>query len=275
MKKYSPRTLVLVAVALLMVACTKQPTLDPRSAATEFFQTIGESRFQEAYDSTAFAFRAQTNFRSFQATAKELGLNAGTVSCNWQSEEIKDRDVKLSGELLSTDGTTVPVRLTLIEERGAWRVFALRTPRERGNQDDDRFSLLGKGASFNSAANHALPSPKVLNDLTLSSLMLFNDAVLQRSFGEFYSKVSLAWQNQLTTTQLKQAFQPFIDAKVDLSDIQKLQPVFDTPPEITSEGILNIIGHYDTKPVRTFFSLKFIYEFPYWKLYGIEVKIRS
>jgi len=275
MKKYSPSTFILVAVALLLAGCTKHPVHNPRKAATEFLQKIGESRFQEAYDNTAFAFRAQTNFRSFQATAKELGLNAGTVSCNWRSEEIKDRDVKLTGELMSANGTTVPVRLTLIEERGEWRVFALRTPRERGNQEDDHFSLLGKGGSFNSSANHALPSPKILNDLTLSSLLLFNDAVLQRSFGEFYSKVSLAWQNQLTTTQLKQAFQPFIDAKVDLSDIQKLQPVFDTPPEITSEGILNIIGHYDTKPVRTFFSLKFIYEFPYWKLYGIEVKIRS
>jgi len=275
MEKYSPRTLVLVAVALLLVACTKRPIPDPRSAANEFFQEISESRFQKAYDNAAFGFQAQTNFRNFRATAKELGLSRGTTSCNWQSQETKDRDVKLTGELMSANGTTVPVHLTLIQERGAWRVFSLRTPRERGNQENDRFSLLGKGASFNSSANHALPSPKILNDLTLSSLMLFNDAVLQRSFGEFYSKVSLTWQNQLTTTQLKQAFQPFIDAKVDLSDIQQLQPVFDTPPEITSEGILNIIGHYNTKPIRTFFSLKFIYEFPYWKLYGIEVQIKG
>ena len=273
MKKHFPFAL-LVAIALSLVACSKKPVLDPRSAATEFFQEIGEGRFQEAYDSTAFGFQTQTNFLSFKATATELGLARGTVSCNWQSQEKKDRDVKLAGNLLSANGNTVPVRLTLIEERGAWRVFTLRVTSNKG-KDDGQFSLLGKGSSFNSSANHELPSPKLLNELTLSSLMLFNDAVVQNSFGEFYSKVSLAWQKQLTTTQLKNAFQPFVDAKVDLSDIQQLQPVFDAKPEINSEGILTVVGHYDTKPYRTLFTLRFIYEFPYWKIYGIEVQIKG
>ena len=274
MKKYLSLARVL-AVALLLVACNARPIPVPRSAATDFLQKIGESRFQDAYGSTTFAFQAQTNFRNFQATARELGLSTGTVSCKWLNEVRRDRDVRLTGEVMSAKGTATLVSLTMIHERGAWRVFALRTPRESGNKEEDRFSLVGKGFSFNSSANPEVPSPKILNSLTLNSLTLFNNAIQQRSFGEFYSKVSHEWQNHLTTSQLKRAFQPFIDSNVNLSEIQKLQPVYDTPPEITAEGILSLVGHYDTKPYRSSFSLRFIYEFPYWKIYGIEVHIQN
>lgn len=274
MKKFfSPA--VILALALALFACSQRPVLDPQCAATEFFQKIGEMRFQDAYDATAYGFQTQTTFPNFQTTAKELGLGGGTVSCHWESEEAKDRDIKLKGELVSANGTTVPVRLTLIEERGAWRVFALRVVREQGKQDDDRFSLLGKPATFNSSASREIPSAKVLNELTLNSLLLFNEAITHQSFGEFYSKVSDAWQKQLTTTQLKQAFQPFVDAKVDLAGIEKLQPVFDKPAEINSDGILTTVGHYDNKPYGTYFTLRYIFEFPYWKIYGIEVQIRG
>ena len=272
-KNLSPLVLL---VALLLTACDfNSRMLPPKSAANEFFLEIGESRFQEAYESTAFSFQAQTNFRSFQATARDLGLSAKTVSCNWESEEHLDRDAKLVGQVVKADGSSVPVTLTLIQERGAWRVFTLRTPGQSGNKEEDRFSLLGKGNGFNSSANHELPAMPVLEDLILKSLLLFNSAAKQRNFTEFSSKVSLAWQNQLTVTQLKNAFQPFIDTNADLSGIKDLHPIFEIPPSINSDGILTLTGHYNTKPYLTNFTLRFIFEFPYWKLYAIQVKIQS
>ncbi|MEI6560573.1 MAG: hypothetical protein WCO68_00635 [Verrucomicrobiota bacterium] len=276
MKKILP-LLLLLAVALSVTACKQSGKIpSPESAATDFFQKISESRFQEAYDSAAFGFRAQTDFPSFQATAKELGLNTGTVSCNWLSEErTEEEDVKLTGELLSGNGARIPVHLTLIQERRAWRVFTLRTPSQSGNKKEDRFSLLGKGGGFKSSANRELPSLKSLQKLTESSLLLLNRAVQQGDFNEFYNTVSLTWQNQLTVNQLKREFQPFIDAHVDISDIQQCEPVFDTPPEITSEGILSLDGHYETRRNKLTFSLHFIFEFPYWKLYGVKVQIRG
>ncbi|MCX6966923.1 MAG: hypothetical protein NTZ46_03930 [Verrucomicrobia bacterium] len=266
----------IIAFSLLLAACkAPQQMPDPHSAANDFLQKIGESRFQEAYESTAFAFQAQTTFRNFQATAKDLGLSSGTVFCTWLKDERQERDVRLSGEFISASGKTVPVNLTLIQERNAWRVFALRTPTQIGNKEEDRFSLLGKGDGFNSSANHELPSPEALQNLTKSSLLLFNEAAQKGDFNEFYSKVALAWQNNLTVKQLKAAFAPFTDSKVDISEIKQLNPVWDTPPEINSEGILNVAGHYATKPYRTFFALQYIFEFPYWKLYGIQVQIKA
>ena len=275
MKKVLP-LLLLIAVAFVVTACKQHgQTPSPQSAADDFFQKISEARFQEAYDSTAFGFQAQTDFSSFQATAKELGLSTGTIARNWLSEQRAAEDVQLTGELLSATGSKVPVRLTLIRERKAWRVFALHTPTENGRKEEDIFSLVGKGSSFNSSANHALPSLKNLQILTARSLILFNRAAQQGDFADFYNNVSLLWQSQLTVTQLRQAFQPFIDSKADISAIQKLQPVFDVPPEISSEGILTLDGHYETTPHQVSFSLRFIFEFPCWKLYGIKVQTQD
>jgi len=265
---------VILALLLGLAACgSSRP--DARKAANEFFQKIGESRFETAYDNTAFAFQAQTSFKNFQATAKELGLTAGTVTCNWTQEETKEREVKLQGDVKAEVGTAVPVIVTMVKERGDWRVFSLHIPNQTEKREEDRFTLLGKGGSFTSSANQEVPSLKLIQELVLKSLMMFNDAIARQSFTQFYSKVSMAWQNQLTEGQLKRAFQPFIDAKVDIHEIRNLSPVFTTPLQIGSDGVLIVKGYYDTKPYRTTFMLRFIYELPYWKLYGVEVQLEN
>jgi len=269
--------LVLLAVtAFWLAACGPAPKKpDARHEAAEFFLKIGEGRFQDAYESATFAFQAQTTFKNFQATAKDLGLSVGTVSCNWTKEERLDRDIKLTGEVMSNKGTAIPVFVTLIQERGAWRVFSLRVPGEDGNKEEDRFSLVGKGSSFTHDVNMEVPAPRVLEGLVLESLLLFNDAIQKCSFRDFYAKVSLTWQNQLTEGQLKRAFQPFIDTKVNLDGIRKLTPNFSTPPAINSDGMLVLVGYYDTKPSHTYFTLRFSYELPRWKLSGLEIQLRD
>ena len=268
--------LALFAVLLGLAGCDDSPRSDsPRHAGNEFFLEIGESHFQKAYDNTAFAFQARTSFKNFEATTRAMGLTAGTVSCDWTQEVPADREVKLVGEVTAANGATVPVILTVLRERGSWRVFSLHTPGEAGAREADPFSLLGKGGSLTQLANREIPSEKTLHKLVLDNLLLFNHGVQKRSFAEFYSKVSLAWRAQLTETQLKEAFKPFIEAKVDISAIRNLTPIFDVPPEINVDGLLLLRGHYDTMPQRTFFSLRFSYEFPFWKLYGVEVQIHG
>jgi hypothetical protein len=257
-----------------MVACTPQHLPPARQAADEFFLKIGENRLQEAYDNTTFSFQAQSSFKSFQAIAKELGLTAGTVSCTWAKEEPKGDDIKLTGEVMTASGTTVAISVTFLQERGAWRLYSLLTPNQNGKKEEDRFSLLGKGDAFTRSVNQEMPNDQRLQVIVEHSVTLFGNAIRTRDFHEFYSKVSLEWQKQLTEKKLQGAFQPFIDAKVDIN-IKGLPPVFDKPPEINSEGLLILIGHYDTKPYVTTFRLRLTYEFPQWKLYGVEVQLRN
>ena len=274
------RYLVLCAVCLAIIAvglatCGKPRRIpDARQAATEFFLKIGESRFQEAYDSAAFSFQAQTSFRNFQATAKDLGLTSHMIACRWNKQENAENETKLVGEVVSENGKSVPVTLRLIQERGEWRVFSLRTPIQNGMKEDDPFTILGKDASFQTRANREVPAPKILRQLARDSIQLLDDALLSQNFDQFYSQVSLAWQSQLTVSQLKRDFQPFIDAKVEFHGVRSLEPVFDIAPEVNSDGILTLKGHFETRPYRLGFTFRYIYEFPYWKLYGVEVQLR-
>jgi hypothetical protein len=120
-----------------------------------------------------------------------------------------------------------------------------------------------------------MPEEKEIKRMTDEALMMFHSAIKQKSFEDFYEWTSQAWQDQLTLAKLQRAFQPFIDMNIDLSGVQKESPIFDVPPVITTEGLLVLEGHYPTKPNETAFLLKFIYESPRWRIFGMSVNIRK
>ncbi|XHR30757.1 MAG: hypothetical protein ACFUZC_09375 [Chthoniobacteraceae bacterium] len=265
---------LLPVILIALSGCGQKNIAPPRTAANDFFQAVSESRLQEAYDTTTYAFQAQTSFNSFRSVAKEMELVGGTVICRWDKEERdNDDEVKLTGEVTGTGGTPIPAIVRLVNERGAWRILSLHDTANSRHQEVDRFSVVGKGAEFTRSSNLEIPGPVALEKLVKDTLLLFNDAVAHNNFGDFYSHVSATWQNQLTLGQLKRGFQPFVDAKVNLSEIENLKPVFDPAPGIDSKGILTLKGYFDTKPLRADFTLRYIYEFPYWKLFGLSMEM--
>jgi hypothetical protein len=106
-------------------------------------------------------------------------------------------------------------------------------------------------------------------------MALFAQAIRERSFKNFYEHISLAWQGEVMQKQLLNAFQGFIDQDVNLTGVIGIKPVFDSPPQMTSEGILLLDGYYPTHPLEVVFSFKFIYELPNWKLFGMTIDLRK
>ncbi len=127
--------------------------------------------------------------------------------------------------------------------------------------------------SANAADQGKIPSEKELKTLTRDSLLAFNKAVAAKDFTGFVSQVSKLWQGQVTAAQLADIFKAFIEQGIDVAFIADSEPVFETPPAIDSDGVLVLKGHYDTKPNKVEFSLKYIYEKPAWKLIGINVHV--
>ena len=264
---------VICAVLLLLGGCGKKS--DPLGAAKQFFEQIAAGKTQEAYASAAFGFQAQQSESVFAQTVREMGL-AEFASAEWQPAEISGREARLPVTVRTKQGEELPFVVTLVEESGKWRVHALRTPRNGSmTRTDNRFSLVGKGAGFSDALNRPLPTDAEVQVLTRETLLAFNQAIRQQSFTEFYAGVSTAWQKQLTEGQLQRAFQPFIEKGVDLKGIAALPAVIDPPPFISTDGLLMVSGHYPTQPYKVHFSLKYIYELPRWKLFGIDVNLRQ
>lgn len=270
------RSLLLFFIAsagVLFSGCGSKP--DPAATATEFFERIGKGEAEKAYESAAFGFQAQQTAKVFQQAARELGL-MDFASAKWDSTEIADDTAKVRGEVSTKAGKKIPIVITLNKERGRWRIFSMKSPRDvQTGRVINPFSLVGKGAAFRDPLSQPMPDEKALQELARETLLLFSDAIRQKSFADFYSKVAVSWQRQLTEGQLQRAFQPFIEREVDLSGVKELQAKFNPPPYIATDGLLVLTGEYATSPHKTVFSLKYIYELPKWRLFGIDVNLQK
>ncbi len=264
---------LLLAAALLFASCDRKA--DPVEAANAFFQQVGSGQVAQAYESAAFAFKAQQNEKLFAQTAKEMGLTE-FVSATWETPQIIDRAAKLRGEVTTKSGAKMPLVLSLTDESGAWRIFSIKKPRDlETGIAANIFGTVGRGIGFTAPVDRPVPDEKIIRQMTRETLLAFDDAVHRSTFEDFYKQTSHAWQSQLTVGALTRTFQPFIDKKVTLEGIRELPPIYDQPPYLNTEGLLVATGHFATSPYRVFFSLKFIYELPKWKLFGIDVNLQK
>ena len=225
-----------------------------------------------AYSTASFAFQAQQSFDSFQANLSELGLLDFT-SIEWTRRVLHEDDASLDGVVTTARGQKVPVAVSLIRESGEWKLYSLHTP-GRGNAapSENRFSLVGKGAGFNDMFNKNVPPQKEIVGLVRDTFRQFGEALAQKDFPDFYNSIALAWQSQISERNFERTFQPFLDSKIDLRGLAQLDPVFDGRPQITPEGVLAVNGSFPSKP-RVVFALKYVYEMPSWKLFGISVNV--
>lgn len=263
--------LILLTSALLLSGCAKKG--DPSEAAKAFFQQLSAGEASRAYAEAAFGFQAQQTEKAFVQRVKEMGLSNQDVM-EWRVPEILDKEATLNVDLTAKDGRKQSFVVVLVYESGAWRVHSLRSPKGSGSRTENRFTLVGKGAAFSDSQSQPLPEEREIKQLILRTLEKFDEAVQQKSFTDFYSSVAVAWQKQLTVGQLERAFQPFTNAGVRFGGLNEAEMQFDGPPTINSEGILVINGHFHTAPYQVYFNMKFVYELPRWKLFGLDVNLQ-
>ena len=265
---------LLVAFALCLGACGGKKS-DPTTAAKIFFEQLAAGQAQIAYQTAAFGMQAQRSAAAFEMAVKDMGL-VDHKAAQWQPPEMDGRSAKIPVTVTTHDGKPLPLIVTLTEESGAWRVYSLRSPpNEETGISENRFTLVGKAPTITDGVVHPAPPEPDIRRLARDSLLMFNEAIAAKSFDGFYDAVSRRWQDQLTKGQLQRAFQPFIEKQVSIGGIREQEAVFDAPPAVNGEGLLVVSGYYPTKPYRVIFALKFMYELPTWKLFGLDVNLKK
>lgn len=149
-----------------------------------------------------------------------------------------------------TPPKNVDFRLKYVQEKDAWKLIGVRlnvTP--------------------------AVPSEAEAKTLVRDSLLAFNDAVQAKDFTSFHKKIATLWQEQITPEKLQELFQSFIDQKINLAPIAKLQAKFAHPPSLDDDGLLNLDGSYDLEKGTLRFNLAYIFEATGWRLAKINVKV--
>jgi hypothetical protein len=265
------RFLFLFACVGALAGCAKKR--DPLTSAQIFLQQVAANQTDAAYQSAAFGFQAQHNAAGFAKAAQEMGL-VGSAKAEWEQPEQDGRNATVKVNVTTRTGQTVPLIISLLDESSAWRVFSLRTPPSaQTGLVDNRFSLVGKIPSLTEGVARSVPPEDEIRALVRDHLLLFNEAIEQKSFDVFYDSVSRKWQGQLTKGQLQRAFQPFIDKNVNIALVADSVAVLEPEPRVNSEGLLLVSGYYPTQPFRVHFLLKFYYELPSWKLFGMDVNL--
>jgi hypothetical protein len=124
------------------------------------------------------------------------------------------------------------------------------------------------------ASKKEIPQNAEMQDLVKATLLDFNDALQQKDFTDFYSKISKVWQKQTNPDKLKQGFQLFIDGRTDISGIESMDATFTSGPEVIKNlgyNMLSVKGEYPTSPIKTTFELQYVPEGKEWKLALIRV----
>lgn len=272
----SPALLFRILLCLLAgfgAACS-HPKSDPLAEAQLFFERIRKGETQAAFDSASFAFQMQQNPKFFAERTLEYGLHEATVALTPLPGDAKT--AKFQVDVTKKSGQKFPLILTLELQRGVWQVYSLRTPRNpKTGISENRFTIVGRSAAINTAAGMEVPDDATVRRLVDQSMQLFSDAIRKKSFADFYAHTADAWKRELTEQKLQNAFQAFIDKEADMSGIAKVEAVFDKPPQIGSDGLLAVSGHYPTKPYEVHFTVRYIYELPDWKLLGLNSYLKN
>ena len=123
-----------------------------------------------------------------------------------------------------------------------------------------------------------VPSEREMDDLTKTTLLDFNDAVLSGDFTDFHSKISNVWKKTSTPETFNQGFKEFIDKKIDISTIKGKTAEYDPQPTVARKSgykVLSAKGKYETSPLPTRFETEYIKEGSDWKLISIRVDTRK
>lgn len=119
-----------------------------------------------------------------------------------------------------------------------------------------------------------IPGPAEQDMLVKQNLLAFSKAVMANQFVDFHSTLSTPFKKQFSPDDLQKVFHAFVEQKIDLALIKPMTPIYSEPARIDQDGVLSLVGYFDTSPSLAYFELNF-YEYPAWKLLKINVKVNS
>jgi len=249
------------------------PTADQTAQA--FFEALRTGRYDEAWAKTAFAFQAQCNEKIFQQASRDLGIT-GANAIQIDPADIQGDEAKFNGHIQTAGGLKINFTVVLLKEKERWNIFEIRN--ETGVPEvpiENRFTTVGRATELIDPSKNLPPTPAQAAALTKKTILAFNHSVQDQDFTTFYDGASNIWKNQTSPKRLLAAFEPFIANGVNLAGIEGVEPVFDMPLDVDVGGILMIQGHFETTPLMVFFTLRFYYEMPRWRVFGLEIQLRN
>lgn len=119
----------------------------------------------------------------------------------------------------------------------------------------------------------AIPSALGQEILAKTTLMTFNDANVTGNYNVLHAKLSKPFRDQFSPDKLKETFKEFADKHIEIDAIVAQALVPSTETAIDGDGVMRMMGAFDTKPKKVKYRLSFIRSDGEWKPLGINVTI--
>lgn len=257
MKRLALLLAVLAALVFGPLLAVNSLTSGLGRSADEFFVAVREERLDTAMNYLSTGFRNNVTPSEFEAWLAAGGMDRFEASA-WDSQDLSSSQGELGGVIFLDDGSVLPLEISFVYENEQWRIHAIeaRLP----------------GISPHSPAR-AIPPLRQLESLATTTMARFGGSVASQDFESFYQNISALWRSRTSPARLRAAFEPFMTGKVNLIELSQVTPVFSEPPFMDAEGRLRLVGYFPHELTVLTFDLTYTFEYPEWKLLGLNVAL--
>jgi len=117
-----------------------------------------------------------------------------------------------------------------------------------------------------------VPDETRLTLLIQSYLIALSQANLTGNYSVLHALGAPSFQQNNPPDKLGQVFGALRSQNIDLTPLILFKPILDKPPAFDDQGLLHLIGHYDTAPQQVQFDLTLQPVSGVWRLFGLSVK---
>lgn len=257
MSKWVKVLLGFVAVIVLGMAAVFYFTAGMVETADAFFNAVKQKNMAQARTYLSQDFKASTDERALTEFLSQGSL-LNFKEASWTNRQVSAGRGELEGTISTESGGSVPLKMMLVQENDAWKIYAIQKPTAGLQSQTAAHTTPGKGDQI---------------ALIKRSMHDFIVSVGQKDMEHFRGTISQLWQQQFTTAQLNQAFKSVIDSGANWSVLEGFEPILAAEGSLDGNGVLLLTGHYATDP-NVAFEQKYIYEGVAWKLIGFSIQTK-
>jgi hypothetical protein len=241
--------------------CGRSPQKTIADQADRFFARLRDGQVAEAYAMLAEESRQETGVEAFQQGVEALGL-AGNRGVVWDPPYIDDDYGTIEGVVTTREGPELRQELVFFKKDGTWAIHIVREPVDRTALD-----LIVE-------ARLQQPNPAGMGRLAMGTIRLLAEALDGGDFTEFHRATAPILREQTTPEVFQETFEWLAAPEVsfDWASVRDVPPVFDTPPEVDTEGVLAMTGRVPAGDKHLGFELKYVYVQPEWMLISINIR---
>ncbi len=241
----------------------------------DFAVSINEKSMKPLYETMSSAFKEQYALEKFNGIYKKFFemnndftlLDKMEPTIESPIERNDDGTIVVNG-YYPTKPSRFIFKLRYIRESGEWKPIGIYTTLKEMRQNTRQKSQAPV------QAKESIVKEEYLR-LVKNTMHTFAVCVNEKSMQKLYSDLADMAQKQTSVEKLNEAFKAYLNSNVNLLLLDKIDPVFDQKPSVSSDGILWLKGHYNTADkARLHYDLRYIKEGSDWKLAAMNLVVK-